>query len=373
MIRMIRSTQSAVPSPFGKVRLRLVCLRLNLGLLVLGVFAAGMLAAQSAQSGQPAQSGPDDAVRLEMPLFGDVMQIEVRGAERGQATEAIRRALLRMHAFAAQVAPDSPQRGSLGEVNRNPGTFVPVTDDVFDFMIHATRYCLWSGGVQGPLGGEIYRLWDRRREGETFSPFELRDAVAAADCATLGLEENPRRVKIEPGSRLTGFGLERGYAMELGVRELRSHGIDNAILETRALLRALGPGPSGPARGDAGRGWLVQVPGVEGSRHPLDQLYLRDQALAWVARSDDGSNLPINHRTGVPTVGVRLVAVVTPGAADSEILAHTLYAMGHTVGQRHVGSLDPRPSVFWLLGVGDGLPLESPYRWSELDRLRDPR
>lgn len=317
--------------------------------------------------GQGSYPQPDDgAVRLEMPLFDDVVQIEVRDAERSVATNAIRKALLEMHAFAAQVAPDSPQRGSLGEVNRRAGSLVPVTEDVFDFIIYSMRYCLWSGGVQGPLGGEIYRVWDERRQGLDFSPLDLRDAVATADCSTLALEENPKRVKIEEGSRLSGFGLERGYAIDLAIAELQRHGIDNAIVETQALIRGIGPGPGE-------RGWLVQVPGVEGSRHPVDQLYLRDQSLAWVARTDAAARLPINHRTGVPTVGVRLVAAVTNSAADAEVLSHTLYAMGHATGQRHVGSLDPRPSVLWLLGTGDGLPLESPYRWSELDRVRDRR
>ena len=313
-----------------------------------------------AQSVDPDQ----DAVRLEMPLFDDVMQVEVRDAERGPALEAIRRALLRMHAFAAQVSPDSPQRGSLGEINRHAGQLVPVTEDTFDFVIHAMRYCLWSGGVQGPLGGEIYRLWDEQRDGHAFTPFQLRDAVASADCSKLGLEENPRRVRIQEGSRLNGFGMVRGYAMELGLQELRQHGIKNAIIETRELIGALGPGP-------AGRGWLVQIPGIEGSRHPIDQIYLRDQSLAWVIRDDEA--LPINQLTGVPTLGVRLVAAVTVTARDAEVLAHTLYAMGHSAGQRHVGSLDPRPSVLWLLGTTDGLPLESPYRWSELDRVRAER
>ncbi|MDA8015828.1 MAG: FAD:protein FMN transferase [Thermoanaerobaculia bacterium] len=317
-----------------------------------------------AQTGGP--SSDQTAVRLQIQLFGDVMEIEVRDVDRNMALEAIRLAMLKMHSFSAQIAADSPQRGSLGEINRRPGSFVPVTEEVFEFVLHSMRYCLWSGGMQGPLGGEIYRLWDERRQGHEFSPFQLRDAVASADCSTLGLEQNPRRVRIGEGTRLNGFGMERGYAIDLALAELQRHGIRNAIIETEALITGVGPGTSG-------RGWLVQVPGVEGTRHPIDQLYLRDQSLAWVARTGTDGHLPINQQTGVPTIGVRLVAAVTTMARDAEVLAHSLYAMGHTLGQRHVGSLDPRPSVLWLLGTGGGLPLESPYRWSELDRVREPR
>lgn len=306
-----------------------------------------------------------EAVRLEMPLFGDVVQIEVRNEDRDKALDAIRKSLLEMHSFAVLTEPGSLQPGSLAEIELKAGRDVAVGDEAFRFLVHGTRYCLWSSGIHGILGGAIYELWDGRRQGRDFEPLDLRDAVASASCDAIELNGEQRTARLEAGSKLSGYGLERGYAIDLGMAELQRLGIDNAIIETRQLIRGMGPGPGG-------RGWLVKVPGVKGSRHPIDQLYLRDQSLAWVARPDDGGSrrVPINQRTGVPTTGVRMVAVVTATAADSEALAHALYAMGKTVGQRHIGPLEPKPSIYWLLGVGDGLPLESPYRWTELDRIR---
>lgn len=323
----------------------------------------GLASAATAQSDPwaEAQRG-DPAVRLEMALFGGVMQIEVRDEDRDKALVAMRQALLEMHSIAVLTDPGSLQPGSLSEINLKAGQEVAVSEEMFRFLVHGTRYCLWSSGVHGVLGGAIYELWDGRRRGRNFDPLDLRDAVASASCDAIQLDAERQTVQIEEGSVLSGYGLERGYAIDLGMAELQSSGIDNAIIETGELIRAMGPGTGG-------RGWLVQVPGVTGSRHPIDQIYLRDQSIAWVARPDGDARVPINQRSGVPTQGVRMVAVVTARASDSEALAHALYAMGKTVGLRHVGPLEPKPSIYWLLGVGKGLPLESPYRWTELDRV----
>ena len=116
----------------------------------------------------------------------------------------------------------------------------------------------------------------------------------------------------------------------------------------------------------------MAIPGVEGTRNPLEQVWLLDGSLAIVRRSPEGSAArprPSNLRTGVPARGVVQVAAVSELAIDTQALATTLFVVGLTEGQRLLGALDPRPSVFWLLGTGSGVPLESTYRWSELRRL----
>lgn len=313
-----------------------------------------------------AQDVPDDAVRLSMPAFGDEVQIEVRGLSEARARTAIRAALLEIHEFAMLADQGSAQSDSLAAVNRHPGEKVAVDRRIFEFLLHGMRFCLWSNGEYGPLGGRIYDLWEARLDGRDFDPMDLRDAVASADCANLELREGPPpNALVRKGSLLDGRGLERGFALDLAADVLRGHGVENAILETPRLIRAFGPGSDG-------RGWLVILPGVHGTRSPLDQLYLRDQSLAWQVMPETGSREVrlVRQRTGVPGQGVVMVATVTPLAADAQALATTLYVMGRGRGQRHLGALNPRPSVLWLLGTGTGTPLESPYRWSEVESAR---
>ncbi len=77
----------------------------------------------------------------------------------------------------------------------------------------------------------------------------------------------------------------------------------------------------------------------------------------------------LDQRTGVPARGVVTVVAVTDLAVDAEPLVHALFLLGHREGLMRLGSLSPRPSVYWLLGQGVEQPLEATYRWSELERI----
>ena len=225
-----------------------------------------------------------------------------------------------------------------------------------------------SSGAHGPLGGELYRLW--AEEGLP-DPTDLRWAVASADCSRLGLAggETPAAI-LAQGSRVDGSWMARGLAIDRAARRLAERGVTNAWLEIGPVYRGLGPGPDG-------RGWLLSLPPVPGSREPIDELWLRDQALAIVRKApDDGalrSGVPgpplIDQRTGVPARGAVAVVVVAEEAWDAEALAASLFIFGLREGQLRLGGYRPRPSILWLLGDGDAAPLRSTYRWSDLDRV----
>ena len=98
-------------------------------------------------------------------------------------------------------------------------------------------------------------------------------------------------------------------------------------------------------------------------------VFLRDQAIALIERRDHLDSL-IDHRDGLRAKGVELVVAVTTLAVEAEALASVLMVTGLRDGQMRLGRLEPRPSVYWLLGEGDEAGLVSTYRWSELARLR---
>jgi hypothetical protein len=60
--------------------------------------------------------------------------------------------------------------------------------------------------------------------------------------------------------------------------------------------------------------------------------------------------------------------VSTERALDAEGLAVALLITGPREGQMRLGSLQPRPSVQWALGTGEGDPLLIEYHWSELPK-----
>lgn len=330
----------------------------------LAVLTSGGILAQAPVAELPAQPLAEP-VRLEMPAFGTAVEIEVRDLPRADAEAAIQAALTEVHNLSLLLDPDSELPGSLGDLNRNAGIAgIPVDPKIQALVVHGLRFCLWSAGAHGPLGGAIYELWQTKAEtGVQPNPYDLRDAVATANCDRLQLDDIGATAALSKGSRIEARGMVRGFAIDRAIEVLREHGVSNAVVEIDWIIRAIG-------RGHDGRGWLVAVPGTGGTRDPLDQLWLHDQSLALLRRTGNDQNVWVDQRTGVPARGVVQVATVTAQAVDADALAATLFVLGLNQGQRHLGQLKPRPSVLFLLGNSSGIPLESPYRWSELDRVR---
>ena len=170
----------------------------------------------------------------------------------------------------------------------------------------------------------------------------------------------PATVTVPAKSSFTTLGVAKGFAIDKAIETLMRRGVTNAFVEIGHVVRGIGGGPDG-------NGWLVAIPGHRKTRNPLDQFWLVNQSLA-VVKKDQTRRL--DHRKGVPSLGVVQVAAVSELAVDTEVLAHTLFVTGSPEGLRLLGYLNPRPSVFWLLGNGVGTPLESQYYWSELSHPR---
>ena len=312
-----------------------------------------------------ALSASAEPVRLAMDVFGEEAQIEVRDVPRDRALEVIRQALLQMFEVSQLADADGDMVGGIGDVHRAAAAEVEQGAEVdartFELLRRGLQLCLWSSGAFGPLGGGVYRLWQDGRP----PALDLRHAVNGAGCNLLQLAPGPpQRAAIPSTSRLDLRGMVQGFAVDRAAEVLLAAGIDNALIEMGDVVRALGGGPSGG-------GWPAIVPGVAGTRHPLDQLLLRDQSLAAVRVEADKKNQGlVDLRTGVRATGVVAVVTVTEFAVDAQALASTLHVVGYNQGQLLLGQLSPRPSVLWLLGQNSGKPLESRYRWSSLSRPR---
>ncbi len=311
-----------------------------------------------------------EPVRLSAAAFGTQAEIEVRDLPRDVATAAVRAALHEIFEISRLCDPSGRLPGGIGALNTAAGNADPQVLEarVAELLQQGMMYCLWTSGTHGPLGGELYRLWDSPDARRLPDPSELRDAVISAACNQLSLTagETGIHARIAAGSRVTTVGMERGFALDRAVGVLRSAGVDNAWLEIDNVFRAIGRGPEG-------KGWLATLPPAPGTTKPSDQIWLRDQALAIAGIEPVGDEPPIrfiDQRTGVPARGVVMVATVTELAVDADALAATLFVNDLREGLLRLGGLTPRPSVFWLLGEGKGEALESTYNWSELERVR---
>lgn len=320
-----------------------------------------------------AGSAAAEPVRMATTAFGTSAEIEIRGLARSQAEEAATRALQEIFTISGLADPSGAVPGGVGALNAAAGKGPQdLAEQTVGLLVGGLQMCVWSSGAHGPLGGELYRVW-RQGSGRSGPGLadrwpnteELRAAVLSADCRHLSLGGDPVRAEIPAGSRVDTSWLARGYAIDRAVDKLREHGVENAWLEIGPVHRAMGPGPDG-------LGWLLTLPNIPGTKEPIDELWLEDQAVAFVTRPEDGGPRQVellDQRSGVPPQGVLAVVVVADRAWDAEGLAAALYICGVREGQLRLGGYQPRPSIFWLLGQGQGKPLQSTYRWSELRRV----
>ncbi len=311
-----------------------------------------------------AGSAAAEPVRLSAEAFGAQAEVEVRDLPREAAVAAARGALREIYEVSQLSDPSGSLAGGLGALNAAAGNGSQLLEPrVAELLRRGMQYCLWTNGAHGPLGGELYRLWNQAAMPQ---PSELRDAVISAACSQMSFETEDAgiRATVAAGSRVAALGMQRGFALDRAAEVLRSAGVGNAWLEIGRVYLAMGTGPEG-------KGWLASLPPAPGTAEPSDQVWLRDQAMAVAAIESDTPVIRfIDQRTGVPARGVVMVATVTELALDAEALAATLFVNGLREGQMRLGGLNPRPSVYWLLGQGKGEPLESTYRWSELERVR---
>ena len=327
---------------------------------------------------QPAMT--PEAVRMTMPVFGVKAQIEVRNLPPQAAEAAITAAFQEVHEIdllariPENVAPeDGPPALSIAALNAAAGGGPqPVDPRVAELLLRGLQFCIWSRGAFGPLGGELYRLWESDSRP---APPDVHAAVGTSECNRVRLNEatvsGPGAVaELTVGSRVDMRGLARGFAVDRAMAVLAEHGATNSWVEVGNVWRAQGGGQDGA-------GWPVTLPPMPGgSSDPLDELWLRDQALVILSVEPWGGGPfvpPIDQRTGVPASGVVTVVVVTEQAVDAEPLASTLFIFGHREGQMRLGTLQPRPAVYWLLGTGGNRPLEATYRWHSLHRMRRRR
>ncbi len=312
-------------------------------------------------------AGAAEPMRMAISVFGTTAEVEVRDLPAADASTAIESTLTEIFTIDRLVDPDGDEPGGVGRLNHGAGQGPQNVDlRVADLLVRSLQFCIWSNGAYGPLGGGIYRLWETNG-GERPIPGDVRDAAGTAECNRLSLRSddpaNPSSTAavLAVGSRIDLRGMARGFAVDRAIEILDRHGARNVWIEIGDVWRARGDGPEG-------RGWLVTLDPLPGEEEPLDRLWLKDQALAFVNLETDAAGI-IDQRTGVPARGVFRVIAVTDLAVDVEPLVHALFVLGHREGHMRLGTLNPRPSVYWLLGHGVGQPLEATYRWSELERV----
>lgn len=304
--------------------------------------------------------------------FGQAMEIEVRGLPQDQARTAIEAAMEEILEIEALSRVNGDAEQGIARLNGAArGQAVSLDRRILALLSRARDFCIWSRGAHGPLGGRLYRLWGLHDDSGVAARglprgSALSEAVASAQCNRLALDPTAGTATLAAGSSVDLWGFAQGYAVDRALAVLSDHGCDNAWVEVGWVRRGIGDGPGG-------YGWRLTLPVVEGYTQPLDEVWIRDRAIA-LTRADEepliigGDLYPpfIDQNSGQPAEGVQAVIASSELAVDAQGLATAMMILGNRRGQALLGGLRPLPSVLWMLGDGTGSPLLAAYQWSKL-------
>ena len=220
-----------------------------------------------------------------------------------------------------------------------------VTPWLYRLLQHARQLTEETGGAFDITVAPLMRCWGfYTREGRVPEPKALAEARACVGMHLVHLNEADSTVRFtRAGVELDLGSIGKGYAVERAGELLREAGVTSALLHggTSTVL-AIGAPPSA-------KGWKIAIerPASEGgttpnpqlrtpnSSAPLATVSLRDESLSISAvwgksftAADKSYGHVIDPRTGQPTEGALLAAIVLPSATESDALSTMLLTLG---------------------------------------------
>jgi len=218
---------------------------------------------------------------------------------------------------------------------------VRVAPRLFRLLQQARQLSAESGNTFDITVAPLMRCWGLyTREGRVPEPGELAAARAKTGMNLVDLDDARSTVRFtREGVQLDLGSIGKGYAVERAGELLREAGVTSALLHggTSTVL-AIGTPPDKD-------GWMIALEhpaNVKGSQEhtgvlvlPLAKVSLRDESLSVSAvwgksftAADRSYGHVIDPRTGQPTEGALLSAVVLPSATESDALSTMLLTLG---------------------------------------------
>lgn len=330
----------------------------------LHVLRCGALLALAAAAAT-AQTAP---LRLSKAAFGGRAMVEVLGLDASAAQAVAIAALDTIRELEELTAPQSAVAGGVGALNRAAGGApVHVQPRLLRLLERALYVCNFSNGAHGPLGGELYILWGLRSPVAGLpSPQRLEAARAGAGCDRLRLDLGQGTAQLGAGSTIDLWGFAAGFAVDEAVAVLKAAGVPSGWASAGGVERGFGAGPGGS-------GWPAALPTPRNASHPGPRLHLVEQALGVADGTSarflvGGESHPafLDQRRGLPPGGMLFAAAVTDLGVDAQGLAVVAFVLGSREAQYRLGSVRPRPAVYWAMGGGEAEPVVSSFGWSRL-------
>lgn len=231
-----------------------------------------------------------------------------------------------------------------------PGQPQKVSPELAYVLSTAQALSERSGGAFDVTVGPVVKLWRRARRKKQL-PDADRLAAALAATGYKHLHVKGRQVTLQrPGMRLDLGGIAKGYATDEGLKILRQHGIQSALIDAGGDIR-VGAAPPGQP------GWRIEIARLapQADREPL-RLRLANAAVATSGDAFqyieiDGQRYShiVDPQTGLGLTGRSSVTIVAPDGITADSLASTVAVLGPEKGLKLINQT-PRTAaqIAWI-------------------------
>ncbi len=303
------------------------------------------------------QARPPGWYRLEEPLMGTEVSVELWHEDRAHAAAAAAAVIAEYHRINVLMSTYR-EDSEISRLNREAGSAPSVVGaELFDLVARSLDLARLSKGCFDITFDGIGQLYDLRA-GIAPSSQDVRERLPLVDWRAVELDAGRRAIRFRrPGMRINLGGIAKGYAVERGAAILRERGIRHAMLNAGGDSRVIGD-----RRGEP---WIIGIRDPRTQDGVIARLPLVDEAISTAGDYERYFDRPDGERvhhildpaTGLPSKGMRSVTVIGPDATLTDGLDTAMFVMGVREGMAMLSRL---PGYEAVMVDGDGRLWYSP-------------
>ena len=276
-------------------------------------------------------------IRQARHLMGTICTVAVQDTDENRVDQAATAAFAEMSRLEALMTTWRPT-SDVSRVNAAAGRqSVVVAPETFAVIKQALWIAKLSDGAFDITVGAFSGLWkfDEDNDGSIPTTAAVRDRLRLVNWRDVLVDTKTRAVRLRrPGQRITLGGIAKGFAVDAAVATLRSHGLQNFIVQCGGDMFAAGL--------HANRPWRV---GIQDPRMPpanspnpaasIGTVALSNQAFntsgdyeRFVIRNGRRYHHILDPKTGYPVDHTRAVSILAPSSFLADTVDTTVFVLG---------------------------------------------
>lgn len=298
--------------------------------------------------------------RVSEEVMTTKLDIEFWAESASIAKEASREVLNRFEQIEARMSRYRDD-SELSFVNRFAAEkAVSISQELFLILEKSVQISVLSQGAFDITFASVGHLYDYRNNKKP-NDLAIGKGIHALDYRHISLNKAENSVRFkEQGVLLDLGGIAKGYAVDEGIKVLRSYGINHARLSAGGDMYLLGSKLNKP--------WIVAVRDPRNDEKNSVVLPLVDVALStsgdyeryFIDESGERVHHIISPKTGKSANGLMSVSVLGPDATTTDALSTAIFVLGLSEGMNLVNKLpgidailiDDNRKVYYSEGLG---------------------